>query len=47
LPLIDRIERALDNGVDRDKFERAAIALLESRYPSISPVEAATPTSTQ
>lgn len=40
LPLIDRLERALDNGVDSDKFELTAIALLESRYPSISPVEA-------
>ena len=40
MPLIDRIERALDNGVDTDKFERTAIALLRSRYPSISPVEA-------
>ncbi|MFI6675240.1 hypothetical protein [Kribbella sp. NPDC050470] len=40
MPLIDRIERALDDGVDTDKFERTAIALLQSRYPSISPVEA-------
>ena len=40
LPLIDRIKRALDIGVDTDKFERTAIALLQSRYPSISPVEA-------
>jgi hypothetical protein len=38
--LIDRVERALDSGVDADKFERSAVALLRSRYPSISPVEA-------
>ncbi|WP_405056819.1 ATP-binding protein [Kribbella sp. NBC_01505] len=40
MPLIERIESALDKGVDATKFERTAIALLESRYPSISPVEA-------
>jgi hypothetical protein len=40
MPLIDRIEKALDNGVDTDVFERAAVALLQSRYPWLSPVEA-------
>ncbi|WP_426996288.1 ATP-binding protein [Pseudarthrobacter sp. N5] len=40
MPLIDRIEQALDRGVDPDVFERAASALLQSRYPWLSPVEA-------
>lgn len=40
MPLIDRIERALDNGVHTDVFERAAVALLQSRYQWLSPVEA-------
>jgi len=40
MPLIDRLERALDSGVDPDIFERAASALLEDRYPWLSPVEA-------
>ncbi len=40
MPLIDRLEEALDAGVDPDKFERAAVALLQSRYPWLSPVEA-------
>lgn len=39
MPLIDRIEQALDRGVDPDLFERAATALLENRYPWLSPVE--------
>jgi hypothetical protein len=38
--LIDRIEQALDRGVDPDVFERAASALLQCRYPWLSPVEA-------
>jgi hypothetical protein len=40
LPLIDRIEQALARGVDPDVFERAASALLQLRYPWLSPVEA-------
>ncbi|WP_155846910.1 ATP-binding protein [Arthrobacter sp. 131MFCol6.1] len=40
MPLIDRIEQALARGVDPDVFERAASALLQTRYPWLSPVEA-------
>ena len=40
MPLIDRIEKALDDGVGTDVFERAAVALLQSRYQWLSPVEA-------
>ena len=40
MTLIDRIEKALDRGVDPDVFEYAATALLQSRYPWLSPVEA-------
>jgi hypothetical protein len=40
MPLIDRLERALDQGVDPEVFERAASALLEDKYPWFSPVEA-------
>ncbi|MCV9995602.1 ATP-binding protein [Paeniglutamicibacter sp. ZC-3] len=40
MTLINRIEQALDQGVDHDLFEDAATALLQIRYPWLSPVEA-------
>ncbi len=40
MTLIRRIEHALDEGVDPNLFEDAATALLQVRYPWLSPVEA-------
>ena len=40
MSLIDRLERALEQGVDPDVFERAACALLEDKYQWLSCIEA-------
>ena len=41
MALVDRIDRALvERKLDPETFERAACALLQSRYPWLSPVEA-------
>lgn len=42
MALVDRIKLAIERGVDPHVFERTAAALLGSRYPWLSPVEAGT-----